>query len=146
MKSLKQVLQNKTKPMVSVGPNDTIQQALSLMAEHDIGALLVVEGERLIGILSERDYARKVALHGKSSKDTPVREVMTEKVFFVTPEQTVSQCLAIMTEKRFRHLPVLDSDQKVIGIISIGDLVKEKISEQSFIIDQLERYITDRLP
>lgn len=142
MKTLKQLLQSKAKALVTVGPNETVHRALSLMAEHDVGALLVLDGGRLIGIFSERDYARKVALHGKSSKDTPVREVMTEKVLFVTPEQTVSQCLALMTEKRFRHLPVLDNSQKVVGVISIGDLVKEKISEQSFIIEQLERYIT----
>lgn len=142
MKSIQQLLHGKSRPLTSVGPADTVHKALELMAERDIGALLVLDGGKLVGIFSERDYARKVALHGKTANETLVRDVMTEKVLYVTPEQTVSQCLAIITEKHIRHLPVLDASQNVIGIVSIGDLVKERISEQSFIIEQMERYIT----
>lgn len=141
MKSIKQILQGKKTPLVSVTPDTTVYSALETMARHDIGALLILDGDRLVGIFSERDYARKVALTGHQSKSTPVGTVMTEKVLYVTPEQTVTQCLALMTEKRFRHLPVIEHG-KVVGVVSIGDLVKEKIAEQSFIIEQLERYIT----
>lgn len=140
MKSIKQVLQGK-KPLVTATAGESIYSALEKMAAKDVGAVLVMDGPKLAGIFSERDYARKVALAGKLSKETTVGSVMTEKVLYVTPEQTVTQCLAIMTEKHFRHLPVIEND-KVIGIVSIGDLVKEKIAEQSFIIEQLERYIT----
>lgn len=140
MKSIRQVLQGK-KALVTATAGESVFSALEKMAAKDVGALLVMDGAKLAGIFSERDYARKVALSGKQSKEITVGSVMTEKVLYVTPEQTVSQCLAIMTEKRFRHLPVIENDQ-VIGIISIGDLVKEKIAEQSFIIEQLERYIT----
>lgn len=141
MKSIRQVLQDKKGTLVSVTAATSVFSALEIMAKHDIGALLVLDGENLSGIFSERDYARKVALVGKHSHDTIVGSVMTEKVLYVTPDQTVSQCLALMTEKHFRHLPVLEG-KKVIGIVSIGDLVKEKIAEQSFIINQLESYIT----
>ena len=110
------------------------------MSENNVGALVVLDGGRLAGILSERDYARKVILFGKSSRETLVREVMTHRVLCVTPSQTVDQCMALMTEKHVRHLPVLDH-KKVIGLISIGDVVKETISEQKFIIAQLENYI-----
>lgn len=141
MKSIRQVLQNKKSSLISVTANDSVLTALERMAAAGVGALLVMEGDRLAGIFSERDYARKVTLAGKNSKDTTVGSIMTEKVLYVTPDQTVSQCLALMTEKHFRHLPVLDNN-KVVGVVSIGDLVKEKIAEQSFIIEQLERYIT----
>lgn len=141
MKSIRQVLEGKSSQIVSVAPADTVLRALELMAEHDIGAVMVVDGDKLVGIFSERDYARKIALHGKTARATLIGEAMTDKVLFVSPEQTVSQCLALMTERRFRHLPVLDSEQKILGIVSIGDLVKERISEQSFIIAQMERYI-----
>jgi CBS domain-containing protein len=110
------------------------------MAEKEIGAVLVLDGERLAGILSERDYARKVVLQGKASKDTPVREIMTDKLVCVRPEQTVEDCMGLMTDKRIRHLPVLDH-KKVVGIISIGDVVKEMLSEKEFVIKQLESYI-----
>ena len=141
MKSIRQVLQGKKGALVTATPDITVYTALETMARHDIGALLVVDGDRLAGIFSERDYARKLTLQGKESKTTTLGSVMTEKVFYVTPDQTVSQCLALMTEKHFRHLPVLENN-KVVGIVSIGDLVKEKIAEQSFIIEQMERYIT----
>jgi CBS domain-containing protein len=141
MKSIRQVLQGKQRALVSVAPSESVFSALEKMAKHDVGAALVLDGPRLVGIFSERDYARKLTLKGKESKDTPVSAVMTEKVFYVTPGQTVDECLGIMTEKKFRHLPVMDGSV-LLGIISIGDLVKEKISEQTFIIEQLERYIT----
>ena len=112
------------------------------MAQHDIGALLVLDGEKLVGIFSERDYARKIMLHGKSSKETLVREIMSDRVAYVTPEATLDECMALMTERRFRHLPVLSEAGEVLGIISIGDLVKETISAQQMIISELERYIT----
>lgn len=142
MKSLKHLLDEKRPGVISVGPVATVFEALNLMAQHDIGALLVMDQGRPIGILSERDYARKVVLRGKTSKDTPVREVMSEKVFYVTLTQTVEECMAIMTERHIRHLPVLDEAGGVAGFLSIGDLVKETISQQKFIIEQMERYIT----
>ena len=112
------------------------------MAKHEIGAVLAMENNHLAGIFSERDYARKITLHGKNSRETKVREIMTEKVLYVDPGTTVDQAMALMTEKRVRHLPVLDGSRNVIGMISIGDLVKETICEQAFIIKQLEHYIT----
>ena len=142
MKTIGQILKGKSKALVSVKPDDTVYDAILRMSEHDVGALPVLEGNRLVGIFSERDYARKIALQQKSSKDTLVRDIMTDKVFYVTAEQTVDECMAIMTQKRFRHLPVLDKDQQVIGIVSIGDMVYATISEQQFIIEQLEHYIS----
>jgi CBS domain-containing protein len=117
-----------------------VLSALGTMAKYDIGALLVMDGDRLAGIFSERDYARKVVLQNKSSSETKVGDVMTGKVFYAEPEQTVDQAMAMMTDKRIRHLPVLDNG-KVIGVISIGDLVKETIAHQAFVIQQLEHYI-----
>lgn len=140
MKTVRQLLQSKNKALCTVGPNTPVFDALKVMAEKDIGALLVVENGRLAGILSERDYARKVILHGKSSHDTPVSEIMTERVVYVQPKNTVDECMALMTDKHIRHLPVLDNDQ-LIGVLSIGDLVKETISEQQLTIKQLESYI-----
>lgn len=140
MKTVRQLLQSKSKALCTVAPNTPVFEALKVMAEKDIGALLVVEHGRLAGILSERDYARKVILQGKSSHDTPVREIMTERVVYVQPRNTVDECMALMTDKRIRHLPVLENDQ-LIGVLSIGDLVKETISEQQLTIKQLESYI-----
>jgi CBS domain-containing protein len=117
-----------------------VLDALKLLADKDVGAVLVMDGPRLVGIVSERDYARKVALKGKSSSDTPVSEIMTREVVFVTPARTNEDCMALMTEMRTRHLPVIDNG-RVVGVLSIGDLVKDAISEQQFIIDQLEHYI-----
>jgi CBS domain-containing protein len=142
MKTLRQILAAKSGPLVAVAPDDDVFHALQAMAEHNVGAVLVVEGERLVGIFSERDYARKMILRGKASKDTRVREIMTDKVLYVTPDRTVDECMAIMTDKHFRHLPVLDGDGKVAGIVSIGDVVKETICAQQFIIEQMEKYIT----
>ena len=140
MKTVKQLLQGKTKALCTISPDTRVFEALKQMAEKDIGALLVVENGRLAGILSERDYARKVILQGKSSHDTPVKEIMTERVVCVQPKNTVEDCMALMTDKRIRHLPVLENDQ-LIGVLSIGDLVKETISEQQVMIQQLETYI-----
>lgn len=142
MKSIRQILNNKKKPLTTVTSDDSVYKALQLMQERDIGAVLVLDNGKLSGIFTERDCAQKVAIQGLDTRKTPVRDVMTDKVRFVTPDQTVTQCLGLMTERFFRHLPVMDENQKLIGIISIGDLVKEKISEQDFTIEQLERYIT----
>ena len=142
MKSLKQLLDEKRRGVISVAPADTVLEALKLMAEHDIGALLVMDQGKPVGIFSERDYARKVVLQGKSSKDTPIREVMSDKVIYVTLSQSVEDCMAIMTDRRVRHLPVLGTEGEVAGFVSIGDMVKETISEQKFVIEQLEHYIT----
>ena len=111
------------------------------MAKHEVGAVLVLDGEQLVGIFSERDYARKIILQGKTSKETQVSEIMSDKVAYVTPNVSLDECMALMTEKHFRHLPVLDDEGNVLGIISIGDLVKETISDQQFLIAQLEHYI-----
>lgn len=135
-----QVLARKSQRLLSIAPDATVFDALTLMAKHDIGSLVVLDGERLTGIFSERDYARQVVLLGKSSKEVRVREIMTHKVLCVRPDQTVNECMALMTEKRVRHLPVLDH-KKVIGVISIGDVVKEVISGQQTMIEQLEQYI-----
>ncbi|HLP29984.1 MAG TPA: CBS domain-containing protein [Geothrix sp.] len=140
MRPLKQLIEGK-RPAVTVGPEDTVFTALTLLAQYDIGALLVLERGRLVGIFSERDYARKIILKGKTSKDTPVREIMSDKVSCVTLSQSVEECMALMTDKRIRHLPVLGPGEQVIGILSIGDLVKETISDQKFTIDQLVHYI-----
>jgi CBS domain-containing protein len=140
MKTVEQMLEGKGQRLLWVAPGATVYEALKLMAEHEVGALVVLDGDRLVGIFSERDYARKVILFGKASKETLVREIMTDKVLCVRPDQTVDQCMALMTDKRVRHLPVLDH-KKVTGVISIGDVVKEVISEQRFMIEQLENYI-----
>lgn len=141
MKTLKQLLDENRRPPLSISPDDSVFSALELMAKHDIGAVLVMTGKQLVGIFSERDYARKIILLGKTSKETKVREIMTEKVLYARPEQTTNQAMALMTEKHIRHLPVLDDNQHVLGMISIGDVVKETISEQAFLIQQLEQYI-----
>src|SRR5574342_1019414 len=141
MKTVQQVLRQKGSAFWSVTPETMVYNALRLMAEKDVGALLVLEGSRLVGIISERDYARKVVLKGKSSLDTPVREIMTGRVMCVRPDQTVEECMAMVTEKRIRHLPVVVDDE-VVGVVSIGDLVKASIDEKDFLIKQLENYIT----
>jgi len=141
--SVRHLIQKKGQDVWKTGPDATIIEALELMAEKDIGALLVFDGDQLSGIFSERDYARKVILQGKSSHNTLVRDIMTEQVVCIQASQSVAECMAVMTDKRIRHLPVLDNNQ-VIGVITIGDVVKEIISEQEFVIEQLENYITGR--
>lgn len=140
MKTARQLLDAKGADVVSVAPDTPVFDALRVMADRGIGAVLVMEAGRLIGIMSERDYARKVILQGRSSHETPVRFIMTERVVYARPEQTVAECMALMTDKRIRHLPVIDGG-RLLGVLSIGDLVKETISEQEFLIRQLENYI-----
>ena len=144
MQTFRQLLDSKGHQVWSVHPEATVYEALRLMAEKGIGALLVMQHGRVVGIVSERDYARKVILAGKSSRDIPVSEIMSTAVLHARPGQFVPDAMAIMTEKRVRHLPVLDGGQ-VIGIISIGDLVKAIIAEQEFVIEQLESYIAGAL-
>jgi len=139
---VRQLLRTKGHDIWSIAPDDSVYDALKLMADRDVGALLVLEEGNLVGILSERDYARKVILRGKSSMDTPVEEIMTQKVISVSPEQTIAECMTLMTDKHVRHLPVFEDD-RLIGLVSIGDVVKAIISQQEFIIEQLERYITN---
>lgn len=141
MKSVKQLLGDKQRTPLSVAPDDSVFAALEMMAKYDVGALLVMEGARLAGIFSERDYARKIILQGKSSRETKVREIMTDKVFCAKPELTVDEAMAIMSQKHIRHLPVMTDDNNLLGIVSIGDLVKATIDEQAFVIAQLEQYI-----
>ena len=138
--SVAQLLKVKGTIIHSISASASVLDCLELFADKGIGAALVMEGDRLLGIFTERDYARKVAPHGKSSKDLKVQDVMTADVLWVDPERTNEECMALMTEKRVRHLPVMEGG-KVIGIISIGDLVKDIIAEQQFVIGHLERYI-----
>jgi CBS domain-containing protein len=141
MLTVRQILKNKGSQAWSTEPAATVYAALQLMAEKEIGALLVLAEGKLVGIFSERDYARKVILHGKTSAETQVGEIMTPDVVTVSPDQTIADCMALMTEKRFRHLPVVEGDQ-ILGVISIGDVVKAIISDQQFVIKQLESYIS----
>jgi CBS domain-containing protein len=138
---VRHLLSRKGQQVYFTRPESTVYEALQMMAELDIGALVVMHAGRLVGIFSERDYARKVILHGKSSHDTLVEEIMTPRVYYVTPDHTVEECMALMTEKHFRHLPVLEGDT-VMGLISIGDVVKCMIDEQGFLLEQMENYIT----
>jgi CBS domain-containing protein len=141
MYTVRQILQNKGQQVWAISPSASVFEALQLMAARDIGALVVVEADRLVGIFSERDYARKVILHGKTSRETRVGEIMTTRVTFVKPGQTTEECMALMTEKHIRHLPVMEGE-RLIGLISIGDVVKAVISNQEFVISQLENYIS----
>lgn len=144
MTSVARILNAKTDNAIcSIAPSASVFQALELMASKNIGALLVMEGQEVKGIFTERDYARKIALKGRLSPQTTMQEVMTGAVMFVTPAHTSDYCMALMTEKHLRHLPVME-DGKLIGLISIGDLVKDIISEQKFIIEQLESYISGK--
>lgn len=141
MKTVKQILDSKGYHIWSIHPNATVFEALTVMGEKEVGALAVVQNGQLVGILSERDYARKVILRGRTSRDTHVHEIMTANVVTTDLDETVEHCMGVMTQRRIRHLPVVD-DGRLIGMISIGDLVKSIIEEQQFIIEQLETYIT----
>lgn len=141
MATVRQVLQAKGHEVWTIGPEASVYDAVAMMADKEVGALVVMEGGSLVGLLSERDYARKVMLQGRSSTDTKVREIMTSRVAYARPDQSVEECMAMMTEKRVRHLPVMDGDE-LRGMISIGDLVKVIIEEQQHVIEQLEQYIT----
>jgi CBS domain-containing protein len=142
MKTVAEILKEKGDRTVhTIEPTASVLEAVERMAQKNIGALLVLEQGRIVGMLTERDYARKVVLMARSSKDTPLREIMTTSVIYVRPDQTSEECMALMTQSRVRHLPVID-EGKLAGLISIGDLVKGIISEQKFIIEQLQHYIT----
>jgi len=141
MKTVNDMLRDKGHSVWFVAPDATVFEALELMAAKNVGAVLVLDGNRLVGILSERDYARKVTLLGKTSRDTPVSEIMTGRVLYVNADQTIQECMALMTEKRIRHLPVLEGD-RVVGIVTIGDVGRAIISDQQFMLAQLEHYIT----
>ena len=141
MRLVQDILGFKGNDVYSVGPDITIFEAVQMMADKSVGALLVMENGKPVGIVTERDYARKVALEGRSSRDALVKEIMSTRVLCVNPQRTIQDCMALMTDKRARHLPVVDH-KNVIGMISIGDLVKAVIAEQQFVIDQLHDYIT----
>jgi len=143
MMTVNQLLERKGSEVWSISPDASVFESIELMAEKGIGALLVLDGKELVGIVSERDYARKVVLQGRSSKKTPVKDIMTAKVLYVTPERSLEECMALMTDKRIRHLPVM-KDGELVGIFSVGDVIKAIVSEQEFIIEQLESYIKGR--
>ena len=140
MTTVRQLLDQKGRTILSIHPDATVFEAVAKMAEKDVGSLTVMEGDKLVGIITERHYARKVVLKGKTSPAIPVREIMERHVIIARPEQSVEECMALMSEKHVRHLPVLEGE-KPIGIVSIGDLVKNIIGDQKFVIDQLEHYI-----
>ena len=144
MITVKEILKDKDGGMLTISPQETVYRALEIMAEKNLGALVVVEGGKVIGLFSERDYARNIVLKGKSSKDTLVKDLMNPKPCCVRPEHTLTDCMALITEKRTRHLPVLDGE-KLIGIVSIGDVVKQYIVDKEFTIKQLENYIAGGL-
>lgn len=140
MTTIRQLLDDKGTEVWSISPDAWVYDAVALMAEKEIGALIVIDGGRIVGLVSERDYARKVILKGRVSRETQVRDIMTTRVVYAHPKQTVEECMAILTDQRIRHLPVMDQE-KLVGIISIGDLVKAIINEQKFLIEQLVQYI-----
>ena len=141
MRTVADILKSKGNDVYSVAPGDTIFDAVKLMADKEIGSVVVMEGDKLVGIMTERDYARKVVLEGKSSRESSVGDVMTRQVLCASPERTVDECMALMTDKRARHLPVLDH-KRVVGVVSIGDLVKAVLNDQQILIDQLQHYIS----
>ena len=143
MTTVRDVLDRKGRQIYSVNPGDSVYRALEIMSDHRIGALMVVEDGKLVGVVSERDYARKIALKGKSSRDTHVADIMTRNVYCIRPAARIEDCMALMTEKSVRHLPVMEEDG-LDGVISIGDVVKATITHQEFIIDQLEHFISGR--
>jgi CBS domain-containing protein len=141
MITVKDILQAKGHDVISITPDTTVYESLKIMADKNVGALVVLDGESVAGIMSERDYARKVILHGKSSRELQVREIMTSRVYYVHPEQNVQECMAQMTDKHVRHLPVIEQG-RLVGIISIGDVVKAIMADQEYTIKLLENYIT----
>ncbi len=141
MKTVQHILDGKGSDVWSITPDTSVLEAIKLMAEKEVGALLVMKGKKPVGIVSERDYARKVILKGRSSQKTPVQDIMTTHVVYASPDQSIEECMALMTEKRIRHLPVMDGEQ-LRGMLSIGDLVKAVIAEQKLVISELERYIS----
>ena len=143
MTTVKDILDRKGRSVWSISPDESVYRALEVMSDRHVGALVVTEDERLVGVVSERDYARKIALKGRSSRDTTVRDIMTKNVFCIAPGARIEDCMSLMTEKSVRHLPVIDGEQ-LEGIISIGDVVKATIVHQEFIIDQLEHFIAGR--
>ena len=142
--TVRDLLQRKTTPLKFVRESDSVFEAVRKLVEHNVSAVLVLDDARLLGIVTERDVARHVALEGRTAKETAVGEIMTRTVIFVRPDQTIEECMAMMTERRIRHLPVID-DERLVGIVSIRDLVSALVSEKQFVIDQLENYITGKI-
>ncbi len=140
MSTIKQILEQKGYDVWSIDADETVLNAIQYMAEKKIGCLVVTQHNEMTGVMTERDYARKVVLRGRSSSDTKIKDIMSEKVIYAEPNNSIEECMAMMTEKRIRHLPIMDN-ARLIGVISIGDLVKAKIAEQKFLIDQLVNYI-----
>jgi len=143
MTTVQRLLQNKGHTVWSITPDASVFEAVQLMADKRVGALMVVERNELVGVISERDYAREIVLKDRVSRDTPVSAIMTQRVLYVRPQQALEECMALMTEKHLRHLPVLD-DGRLVGVVSMRDVVKELIAEKEFLIEQMENYITDR--
>jgi CBS domain-containing protein len=141
MNSIGQLLESKGKDIWTIAPNATVFEGLRIMAKRNVGALLVIDKDNLVGIFSERDYARKVILEGKSSKDTAVGELMTKDVYYIDPKNTLQESMAVMTARHIRHMPVLDKD-RLVGMVTLGDVVKQIIAEQEFTIRELEKYIS----
>jgi len=141
MNTIGQLLESKGKDIWTIAPNATVFEGLRIMAKRNVGALLVIDKDNLVGIFSERDYARKVILEGKSSKDTAVGELMTKDVYYIDPKNTLQESMAVMTVRHIRHMPVLDKD-RLVGMVTLGDVVKQIIAEQEFTIRELEKYIS----
>ncbi len=140
MVTMRQILEAKGHDVATIGPDDTVYDAIKKMANKNIGSLVVVDGEKIVGIITERHYARNVFLKGKAAPNTLVKDIMSKRVICAWPDQSVEECMAVMTEKAIRHLPVLEN-KRLVGLVSIGDLVKSIIGDQKFIIEQLERYV-----
>ena len=140
MKTVGQLLHNKGRDVWSISPDASVYDAIAMMAEKEIGALMVMTESKVVGVISERDYARKVILKGRSSRETKISEIMTTRVVYTGPDKSIEECMALMTDKRIRHLPIMENEQ-LLGVVSIGDLVKTIIAEQQFLIEQLEHYI-----
>lgn len=144
MISVRQLLEKKKKSFWIISPDATVYEAVQMMMDNDVGALMVVEGDQPLGIVTERDYARRLILQERHPKETLVRDIMSQKVMYIRPDQTIGDCMKLMTERNIRHLPVMDENSTLVGIVSIRDVVRYIISHQEFMIEQLETYITDR--